>query len=235
MRSIKMNSSRRHWVDFIHAVMLTIFGLLVTFGSLADAVTSNFDRFIRQLQQHYESTTSFTANFKQSLSSAGGQSRERAGKIYYQKPGRIRWQFDPPQPETIVSDGKTLYDFDPGLNQVTEMPLADAFKGHSAAAFIMGIGNLERDFIAEPLTSARPSDQNDQEEIAIRPKDGGDKIELGVNKKSLNIMTVRIADALGNTNLIHLSDIKCNITLDSALFEFNPPSNADIVVSPSHR
>ncbi len=218
-------------MHFPHVLMLTIFGLFVVLGSLAAGTTSDFDRFIHQLQQHYESTTSFTANFKQILSNAGGQSRQRAGKIYYQKPGKIRWQFDPPQSETIVSDGKTLYDFDPGLNQVTEMPLADAFKGHSAAAFILGIGDLQRDFNVQPLKS---SGSNDQKEIAVEPKEGGDQIELGVDKQSLNIMTVRIADALGNTNLIYLSDIKRNVLLDSVLFKFNPPSDADIVVSPPH-
>ena len=50
--------------------------------------------------------------------------------------------------ELIVSDGKQLYNYEPDLNQVIETPLEQAFRSSSFAAFLLGIGNVQRDFNA---------------------------------------------------------------------------------------
>ncbi len=209
--------------------VVAIFGFLALTAFRASAA-SDFGQFIQKLQQHYDATTSFTANFKQTLTSAGGPSRRRSGKIFYQKPGKLRWEFSPPQSETIVSDGMTLFDFDPGLNQVVEMPVQNAFKSRSAAAFFLGLGNLQHDFTIESL---KP-DSEDQAKIKLKPKSGGDSIELVIDKHTLNIEEVHIADALGNTNQIDLSDLQRNLPLDASLFKFTPPADADIVTAPKH-
>jgi outer membrane lipoprotein carrier protein len=191
--------------------------------------TANLKSILDGLQRHYEATDSFTANFTETLTSASGAPRERSGKVAYRKSGRIRWEFDAPAPESVIADGATLYDYDPGLNQVIEMPLGDAFKSRSAAAFILGVANLQRDFDAQFLAGA-PSDGLSH--LVVTPKDGGDKIELGLDTKNLNIETLRVADALGNTTLLKFSQIQRNVPLAASMFAFVPPAGTDIVTSP---
>ena len=60
----------------------------------------------------------------------------------------MRWEFSGEDQELIVSDGKQLYNYQPDLNQVIETPLAQAFRSSSFAAFMLGIGNVQRDFNA---------------------------------------------------------------------------------------
>ena len=197
---------------------------------LAIAASADVSSLVDRLQHHYETTDSFTAKFTESLTSANGSSRERSGAVAYRKTGKIRWEFAGSEPETLVADGVTLYDYDPGLNQVIEMPLKDAFKSRGAAAFILGVGNLKRDFIASP--GATNSSPDGLDHLIVAPKDGGDKLELGIDGSNLNIMTIRVADALGNTTLVRLWDLQRNVPLDSALFKFVPPAGADIVTAP---
>ncbi|HLW69509.1 MAG TPA: outer membrane lipoprotein carrier protein LolA [Candidatus Binataceae bacterium] len=194
--------------------------------------TTNLKSILDRLQRHYETTDSFTAKFTETLTSAGGPPRERSGKVAYRKGGRIRWEFDQPAPESVIADGATLYDYDPGLNQVIEMPLGDAFKSRSAAAFILGVANLQRDFDAQLLADA-PADGLDH--LVVTPKDGGDKIGLGLDAKSLNIVTLQVADALGNVTLLKFSDIRRNVPLANSLFTFTPPPGADIVTAPHQK
>jgi outer membrane lipoprotein-sorting protein len=52
-----------------------------------------------------------------------------------------------------------------------------------------------------------------------------------VDSKSLNIMTLRVTDALGNTALVKLSGLQRNPPLDDSLFNFVPPPGADIVTA----
>ena len=181
------------------------------------------------LQKHYQQTNSFSAKFKEVISPAGGANREREGTVYYRKPGLMRWEFSGEDQELIVSDGKQLYSFQPDLNQVIETPLAQAFRSSSFAAFMLGIGNVQRDFNAStPATS--PSDGLTH--VALKPKNGGDLVEMGLDPSTLNLRTLRLTDALGDVTHLTFSDFKTDTTLDDKLFAFIPPAGADIVKAP---
>ncbi len=207
-------------------------GLVLALMAAGWAQVSDPTSLVGRLQHHYRSTDSFTAHFVETLTSPGGAPRQRSGKVAYRKPGMIRWEFDAPQPETIVADGATLYDYDPGLNQVVEMSERSAFKNRSIAAFILGVGDLERDFDGQTVSDGA----NDElDHLMLTPKDGGAKIELGVDSKTLNITRLRTADALGNATDLQLSDIQRNVTLQASIFSFTVPPGADIVnAAPGH-
>lgn len=212
-----------------HATRLMGLILAVTVAGMVRAAEPV--ALISRLQHHYRTTDSFTAHFVEILSSPGGAPRQRSGKVAYRKPGMIRWEFDPPQPETLIADGTTLYDYDPGLNQVVEMSEHNAFKNRTVAAFILGAGNLERDFDGQMVSDGATG----LARLILTPKDGGAKIELGVDSKTLNIMRLHTADSLGNATDLRLSDIQRNVTLPKSMFTFTVPAGADIVnAAPGH-
>jgi outer membrane lipoprotein carrier protein len=209
-----------------------VVGLVLALMAAGAVRASDPASLVSRLQHHYRATDSFTARFVETLTSPGGAPRQRSGKVAYRKPGMIRWEFDAPQPETIVADGATLYDYDPGLNQVVEMSERSAFKNRSIAVFILGVGDLERDFEGRIVSDSLSDGLN---YLMLTPKDGGAKIELGVDSKTLNITRLRTADALGNATDLQLSDIQRNVTLQASIFSFSVPPGADIVnAAPGH-
>jgi outer membrane lipoprotein carrier protein len=189
---------------------------------------ANLDILLDRLQQHYQAIESFSAKFEETITRAGAPLLQRSGVIYYKKPGKLRWEFEGPQPETIVSDGKTIYDYDPALNQVVETPLAQAFRNQAAAAFLLGAGNVKRDFKAEAI-SAPNSDGLIH--LALTPKNGGERIEVGIERATYNIATLSIGSAMGNRTDLSFSHIQLNQPLHAAQFTFTPPEGADIVTS----
>jgi hypothetical protein len=109
-----------------------------------------------------------------------------------------------------------------------ETPLSSVLKTRSAAAFLMGAGNLEREFDAIP----GPPSKDNLQTIQLIPRGGGDRIELGMDPANFNIVTLQLNDALGNVTIFHFDDIRVNVPLEEALFAFKVPAGADIV-SPS--
>jgi outer membrane lipoprotein carrier protein len=182
-----------------------------------------------RLQKHYQQTTSFSAKFTEEISPAGGAKRERAGTVYYRKPGQMRWEFAGQDQEIIVSDGKLLYSYQPDLNQVLETPLEQAFKSSGTAAFLLGIGNVQRDFDAS-MPATAPADGLTH--VVLKPKNGSDSFEMGVDPKTLDLKSLRLTDALGDVTELAFSDIKRDAPLDAKLFTFIPPAGADIVKAP---
>lgn len=195
----------------------------------ADPPAPNREAVLARLQRRYQETKSFSVKFTEEINPAGGVKRVREGTIYYRKPGRIRWTFGGEQSETIVSDGTDLYTYQPDLNQVIETPLARAFGSSSAAAFLLGIGNLSRDFDASMPAQAAT---DGLVHLTLRPKAGGDTMEVGLDPETADIRTLRVVDQLGDVTSFWFTDLRRNIALDDSLFVFKVPAGADIVQAP---
>ena len=193
--------------------------------SLASA-RADLNTVLDRLQQHYQATKSFSAGFDETIARPGVPPVRRNGTIYYKKPGKLRWEFEGSQAETIVSDGTTIYDYDPGLNQVVETPLAQAVHSQAAAAFLLGAGDLNRDFNAVGISGP---DSSGIVQVSLTPRQGGERIEAGIDRKTYNVTGLSIVDAMGNQTHFKFSNIELNPPLEDSRFTFTPPNGADIV------
>ena len=201
-----------------------------TMVSAGAPVSKDLKQVLDRLQRHYHDTNSFTAKFNEEIASVGAPKKNRTGMVSFRKPGRMRWEFDDPEKQTIVSDGETLYSFDPDLNQVVETPLKQALKSSSATSFLLGIGNINRDFKAAFAHPATPTGLVD---LILDAKTGGYKIEVGLDPKSYNLMTLTLTDQLGDVTRIDFSDIHDNVELPDSIFAFKTPAGADVVTAPA--
>jgi outer membrane lipoprotein carrier protein len=183
-----------------------------------------------RLQRHYRDTNSFSAKFSEEIATVGAPIRKRQGTVSFRKPGRMRWEFAAPEVQTLVSDGDTLYSYDPDLNQVVETPLKQALKSSSATSFLLGIGNINRDFKAAFASPATPTGLID---LILDAKAGGYKIELGLDPRTYNLIRLTLTDQLGDMTKIDFSDIHDNVELPDSIFAFKAPAGADVVTAPA--
>jgi outer membrane lipoprotein carrier protein len=227
-----MRVKKNRWLSvataFAIAFAIASAAPLFAASSKSAKISPELKTLLNRLQKHYQETSSFTANFKEVISPTGGTRRELEGTVYYRKPGKMRWEFGGADQELIVSDGKELYTYQPDLNQVLKTPVEQAFRSSAAAAFLLGIGNVERDFDA--VVPANPPPDN-LKHVVLKPKNGGDTIEMGLDP-ALDLRKLRITDQLGDVTDLAFSDIKTGVALDDKLFTFSPPPNADIVEAP---
>ncbi len=196
----------------------------------APATSNGLKQVLDRLQRHYRDTNSFSAKFNEEITTVGAPKRLRSGLVSFRKPGRMRWEFAAPEVQTIVSDGDMLYSYDPELNQVVQTPLKQALKSSSATSFLLGMGNISRDFKAA-FANSMPSDGLIQ--LLLDAKAGGYKIEIGLDPKSYNLVTLRLTDQLGDVTKVDFSDIHNNVKLPDSIFAFKAPAGADIVTAPA--
>ncbi len=187
--------------------------------------SQSLDTILTRVQQRYDCSGSLQANFVETLSSPGGMPRTRKGTVYFKKVGRMRWEFAAPSQGTVVSDGKTVYDYEKDLNQVVELPVSKALKS-SATTFLLGLGNIRRDFKA----TLPPAPSGDGlTHVILTPKGGGDTMELGLDPKSYNIVNFKLTSQIGGVTELKFSDIQTDVALKDSLFRFTIPAGADIV------
>jgi len=201
-----------------------------TIALSAAPVSKDLQHALDRLQRHYRDTNSFSAKFSEEIAVVGAPKRKRQGTVSFRKPGRMLWEFQDPEKQTIVSDGETLYSYDPDLNQVVETPLKQALKSSSATSFLLGIGNINRDFKA---AFANPATHTGLVDLILDAKAGGYKIEVGLDPKTYNLITLTLTDQLGDMSKIDFSDVHDNVELPDSIFAFKVPAGADIVTAPA--
>ncbi len=201
-----------------------------TIAPVSAPVRSDLKQVLTRLQRHYRDTNSFSAKFNEEITTVGAPKRQRNGTVSFRKPGRMRWEFAAPEVQTIVSDGEMLYSYDPELNQVVETPLKQALKSSSATSFLLGMGNINRDFKAAFANSIA---SDGLVHLLLDSKAGGYKIEIGLDPKTYNLMTLTLTDQLGDVTKVNFSDIHNNVELPDSTFAFKTPAGADIVNAPA--
>lgn len=106
-----------------------------------------------RVQQTYDQTRDLTARFTQeSTSAALGRAQTAEGRVSLRKPGKMRWDYEgkggkPGQ--VLVSDGRTLWIYNPDDKSVIKSEIGGALE-RTPLAFLMGLGELTRDFEVGP-------------------------------------------------------------------------------------
>ena len=187
---------------------------------------------LAKVQQRYESTKTLEADFRQTVTSPSLASPlTTSGKVAFEKPNRMRWDYDPPDKQTIVGDGQSLWVFQPDMNQVIKAPLGEAFQAATPLTFLSGLGNLERDFDA-----SLEKETSDAWQLKLVPKKDAAIGVLGltVRKSDAAIAEAKITDAAGTTTRIAFSNEKRNGKIEASRFTFTPPPGVDVVKPPAY-
>ena len=186
---------------------------------------------VKKLQVRYDSTKGFRADFTQAVESATlGQKVETRGKVFFKKPGRMRWEFIDPE-QLLVSDGKFFWLYQPKEKQVIKTPFAQAFRSNSPASFLLGVGRITQDFTPSlqeqnaKTYTLRLTPKKDPEAIGL--------LDLEVDAKTFDILQATITDPLGNTTRVRFANIDRKSPPDESLFRFAVPDGVDIVGTPS--
>ncbi len=183
---------------------------------------------LAQLQAFTRGTRSLSAHFEQQSRDGQGSPRPpSSGRLLLQVPGQLRWEYQAPYRQLIVSDGKTLWVFDPDLSQATRRPLDNA-----AAAGPLGLlanpDALQRTFKVSEL----PADAGGLAWLRLVPN--GDASTAGFQQADLGfagnlLLQMRLTDNLGQLSTFRFSDWRRNPRLDAAQFRFTPPAGTDVV------
>jgi outer membrane lipoprotein carrier protein len=184
------------------------------------------------VQHRYDETEDLAAEFTQELRlAAGGQVVRSRGRMFFAKPGRMRWEYEPPEAQTIIADGKTLWVHQPEDSQVLKAPLKEAFHSDTPVSFLFGVARLERDF-APSLDAAAPEGLVRLRLDPVNADRALGVLFLDVDPTTFDIRAATIRDPLGNRTEVDLHNLRRNQKLDRSLFVFERPPGTDVIEAP---
>ena len=218
-------------VYYITILLISAWNLLLIPGQMqqisANEHADNIkEKLLTSIEKKYEGK-SFEASFNQiSTLSALDMMETATGKASFSHPGKMRWEYLEPEKQEIITNGKFLWIYRPGQNQVLMGEAEEFFKTGAGGAFLSDIALIRENYIITVLENT-----DDYSELKLRPHTQDpniSKIIIRISKKSNDINRVIIHNTQGDNNLFEFTDIRFK-ALDDSLFEFEIPDGVNIV------
>ena len=186
---------------------------------------------VEKVQKRYDAATDFRARFTQTLTSVVmGRKTNSAGGVMFKKPGRMRWDYEKPERAMYVSDGNTLWLYEPDDQQAFKQALSTS-QLPAALAFLTGKGKLAAEFDITPVAKSPYGTPGDYL-LSLSPKVAEPQVKsilFVVDPKTFDVRESVITDGQGNTNDLTFADIKTNTHLPEAEFHFTPPAGVRVI------
>src|SRR5579863_4188578 len=115
------------------------------------------------LEARYRKASTLEANFLERYSENGKQVRVEAGTAYFQRPGKMRWEYEQPEKSLFLVDGKYVWFYAPADHTATRMPAKKSEDWRTPIAFLTTGMKLSRICSSvEPAGDAKATSAGDE-------------------------------------------------------------------------
>ena len=163
--------------------------------------------------------------FSQQVFDARGKQKERASRrVAVSAPRLFRWEYTKPYPQLIVADGKTVWVYEPDLQQASKRAQG-VEEANSPLAILLDPSKLDRDFVVKEAGT-----RDGLEWLQLTPKQaeaGFKTARLGFGKGGLAQM--EYVDALGQRTRIAFTGWKRNPAFAKGTFVYVPAKGVDVI------
>jgi outer membrane lipoprotein carrier protein len=154
----------------------------------------------------------------------GKQKEASTGRVAVSAPRLFRWEYVKPYPQLIVADGKTVWVYDPDLQQVSKRAQG-VEEASSPLAILLDPAKLDRDFTVKDAGTTAGIDW-----LQLTPKQADAAFKtakLGFGKAGLAEM--EYVDALGQRTKISFTGWKRNPAFARGTFSYVPAKGVDVI------
>jgi outer membrane lipoprotein carrier protein len=203
---------------------------LLSASAVKPSAPSEIDQLVNGLQARYQRLTSLSMDFTQMYLAPGERLRRENGKLMLKKPGRMRWEYFSPETKLYLSDGEMVFEYIPAQRTATRMKIKESSDVRTPFLFLLGRGNLRRDFKRIEFSAESPV-QAGNRVLRLIPKRTADfrEIVLEIVPASFQIARLSLTDANGARSDFLFSNIQENSASDDSLFTFKVPAGVQVI------
>jgi outer membrane lipoprotein-sorting protein len=209
---------------------------VVLLAALFLPVPSRADRLsevLLEMKKAGEKLSTLTAEFDQTDHDfILGDEKKSEGKLYLAVPGRIRWEYAPPQARVLLVKDELVRLYNPTANQVNEFPQGKGGKS-GGADLLVGFGK-SNEKIGESYDASFVRETAGEVVLDLIPKPESaasifTRIELTIDKKSWTPSQSVFHEPNRDRTVIRFENVAVNGPLPSSIFELKLPPNVEII------
>jgi len=197
-------------------------------ASVPDASRLSLDEVIKKVEKHY-SVSGFTANFTQTSSIKAMEITDSAsGRAFFKRSGKMRWEYETPDRQIIITDGKTLWVFRPEDNQVMIGKAPSFFEGGKGFSFLSDMKVIREKF---SMTLVKETEDGFFV-LKLLPREKAldiMEIHLWISKNTFDVVKILTYNSYGDETRIVFNNIQLKQELDDSLFSFEISKGMEVL------
>lgn len=192
-----------------------------------------------QVQSKYDRAGGFKAWFRQETRQKGMTQGDRAeGWMYFQKPSRMRWQYETPpdQKKEVVADGHQVWIYLPEDAVVMIYPLDQVLRSDLVMRFFSGIAQVRREFTISFLRPPAPGAAYVLKLVPQKPQAELQHLILTINPQTYLVENLEFTNAMGEETRFAFSRLSLDLKVAPDFFTFKtPPGVREVREGPKSR
>lgn len=215
---MKLSKTKHHFFTLVAVSAIAL-------SSFAFSTSAKASDARQRLNTFFTSVSSIKGNFTQQVFSKKGKVIQNStGDISMLRPGKFRWVYKTPDPQTIVSNGKNIWVYDEDLEQVTIKPMSQAL---SSAPIAILTQKQKPD--AQFKVQAMPNKAAGLDWFKLTPHRKSKDFkyfEVGMDQNGMRQMIMH--DHLGQKTVLKLN-ARTNVPISGSTFFFKIPEGVDVI------
>jgi len=228
-------------------------GLMFSFCAVlfisAVPLTSDVHSVVRALERRYQHAATLRAVFFERYTDGNGSIAAESGTVYFSRPGRMRWEYESPEPKLFLVDGTNVWFYVPADHTASRAKLKESSDWRTPVALLAGKADLaqlcshiELVTAAQSAQAGKSSDPRSGDVPA-----GGDSMlrcaPRGSSDKSADAIREILFEVASNSDLVRVvirqpgnaetefrfGAWQLNIPIPEAKFHFEAPPGVAIV------
>ena len=197
-------------------------------ASMPEEMSLSLDRIMTRVEKHY-SVSGFSAQFDQtSIIKAMDIADTASGTAIFKRPGKMRWVYETPERQIIITDGITLWIYRPDDNQVMIGKAPSFFKGGKGFSFLSDMKEIRLKFNIS-LEKEAPEGFYVLKLLPREKTYDVVQIRLTISKKTFDVVEIVTYNAYGDETRFVFSHIQFKQKIDDSLFHFNIPKDVEVL------
>jgi outer membrane lipoprotein carrier protein len=212
-------------MHFLLALLLSVPVL-----SQAPVKEKSLNDLIDGVERSFARMNDFSSDFIQVDQNALNRNRRASGHLYLMKSRKMRWEYQSPEEELFVSDGKTVYFYVPADHQVRKEAVKETFDDRIPLMFLLGRSDLRNEFTQFELLNTKPLVEGTKV-VRMYPKRKTDlkDIVMEVDPENYQIRRLILTHTDGSRSEFVFSNIRINNGVKASLFDFKIPPGVQVV------
>lgn len=203
---------------------------------------------VQRVESRYRSARTLQATFLERYLENGHVVRVEAGIAYFRRPGKMRWEYQAPENNLFLVDGKTAWFYVPADHTVTRVPAKESSDWRTPLALLAGEMKVSRvcarvetaanekidnpgDVVlrCELRGAGKESQDVNSSEVKKPAKEIGEAVFIEIVEKTGELVKITVRDPGGVGIEFQFTDWMTDPPVDDSLFHFRVPPGVAIV------
>ena len=191
------------------ALRLSIGGLVLAAAPAWAALDSEESKAVEKAQRYLNGISTLQSRFVQ-ISSNGAYAE---GEVFIRRPGRMRFEYDPPHPVLLIADGVNLLYYDKQLKQASFIPLWE-----TPLWFLI----RKKVDLADKVEVSQVNQEAGVLRLTLEEKGAGEngRVTLVFSDHPFALRKWEVVDAQGVTTQVALVNPQFGVAIDKDLFDY---------------